>query len=133
MLVAPKWLTSTSTTLRSHEPYVLTTRRSPSTAKSPFGVANGVPDQSSLLRRVNANRSDAALLSSHIGCISLVGTRFFAPDEFVSVPGDWPGAFTQPGEQAGVVELKGAPDQRRCVLSRDNIMPIEEHLPGEEA
>lgn len=54
-----------------------------------FGEANGVPDQAALLRRVNANRTDAALLSSHIGCISLVGTRFFTPDEFISVPGDW--------------------------------------------
>ncbi len=37
MLLAPKADDSTPTTLRSHEPYALTTRRSPSTAKSPLG------------------------------------------------------------------------------------------------
>jgi hypothetical protein len=33
----------------------------------------------------------------------------------------------------GVGELKSAPDQQGCVLSRDMSEAVEEHLPGEEA
>jgi hypothetical protein len=44
MLVAPRLADSTPTTLRSHEPYALTTRRSPSTAKSRQGPAVRHPD-----------------------------------------------------------------------------------------
>lgn len=54
-----------------------------------FGLANGVPDQETLLRRVNANRAAPGRLTSEIGCISLVGSRFFSPDDYVEVPRDW--------------------------------------------
>ena len=54
-----------------------------------FGIDNGVPTQEALLRRVNANRDVAARPGSTIGCISLVSTRFFTPEEFVEVPRDW--------------------------------------------
>lgn len=58
-----------------------------------FGVANGVPDQPALLARVNANRAEPAGVDSRLGCISLVGCRFFSSDEFVAVPRDWSGSI----------------------------------------
>ena len=89
-----------------------------------FGVANGGPDQSSLLRRVNANRSDAALLSSHIGCISLVGTRFFTPDEFVSVPGDWRGPIVA-GKGYDLSSGEGLRLWRQCLERAGGVAAVE--------
>lgn len=89
-----------------------------------FGVANGVPDQSSLLTRVNANRGTPATLTTEIGCISLVGVRFFRPEESVAVPGDWQGPIVA-GKGYQLETGEGQRMWREC-LERSGVAQVVE-------
>lgn len=56
-----------------------------------FDTANGVTDQSELLRRLERLSGPAARLrlDHQIGCIAIADPVFFTPDEWVRRPDDW--------------------------------------------
>lgn len=56
-----------------------------------FGQGNGTPDQSALLQRIRANRSNSDDVSSTspLGCRLLADSVFFPRDMWVDAPRDW--------------------------------------------
>lgn len=55
-----------------------------------FGQANGVADEWSLLQSVGGYVSGRMERNRVIGCIAVTATTFFAPDDWIPQPADWP-------------------------------------------
>lgn len=56
-----------------------------------FGQANGTPDEHALLERLGrlSGGRGPVTLDRVIGCIAITQPVFFAPGEWIAVPGDW--------------------------------------------
>lgn len=91
-----------------------------------FDVANGVPDEAALLKRVNANREIPAVMSSQIGCISLVSPTFFPPDEYVETPRDWSGPIVA-GKGYDMLSGEGLRLWEQCL---ERATAVESIVPG---
>lgn len=91
-----------------------------------FDLANGVPNEAALLKRVNANRETPAVMSSQIGCISLVSPTFFPPDEYVETPKDWSGPIVA-GKGYDLLSGEGLRLWEQC---RERVPAVESIVPG---